>query len=561
MIVKKAGNNVEPISSYKRGVHLGKYVFSNALGERSEAVLKKFIMMFAVFLCALIIFMIWLNTGDEKQGRTNEKTAVVKTAEKPVIVLIIDSLMDVPLKKAVKEGRAPALKFFLENGRYEPEVVSAYPTMSVSIDSTLLTGTYPHIHHVPGLVWYNEKEKRLVNYGSDKKEMVSLGLKQTIKDGMYSLNHRHLSTKTTTIHEDLEKQGKQSASVNGLIYRGNHRHELNIPPPLKRLKLMPEKMSINGPALFSLGRFAQLNPENRDHHIWQRYGVNDKFTAQEVSYLIKKHKLPALTVAYLPDFDRVAHQKGPNNMNGLEKIDEELQRMLSTYNSWSEACQQAVWVIMGDSGQTVIGKDRDKAVIRLHSVFADDRTADIKGPRNQDQLMFAVNDRMAFIYCIEQSMPVKGAVNTLKKDGRIGFAAWKENGWIYADSKQAKEPLRFRPGGRYTDSYGQSWSIGGDFSVLNLSVNGRMLRYGDYPDALARLYSALHSHSGRYVVADAKPGYQFAAEKSPLHLGGGGHGSLYKMDSLAPMIIVGSDEAPKHLRHVDLKEFFIRLTE
>ncbi|MDI5789725.1 alkaline phosphatase family protein [Bacillus licheniformis] len=49
-------------------------------------------------------------------------------------------------------------------------MASAYPTMSVAIDSTLLTGTYPNIHRVPGLVWYNQAEQRIVNYGSDKKK-------------------------------------------------------------------------------------------------------------------------------------------------------------------------------------------------------------------------------------------------------------------------------------------------------------------------------------------------------------------------------------------------------
>ncbi|MDI3411951.1 hypothetical protein QKW52_23655 [Bacillus sonorensis] len=49
-----------------------------------------------------------------------------------------------------------------------------------------------------------------------------------------------------------------------------------------------------------------------------------------------------------------------------------------------------------------------------------------------------------------------------------------------------------------------------DFSVLDLSASGHSLRYGNYPDALARLYGALHSHPGRYIIADAKPGFQFA---------------------------------------------------
>lgn len=95
--------------------------------------------------------------------------------------------MDQPLKKAIQAGRAPALKFFLENGHYEPEVVNAYPTMSVSIDSTLLTGTYPNIHRVPGLVWYDQDEQRIVNYGSDKKKSPHSASNKRSKTGYFLL--------------------------------------------------------------------------------------------------------------------------------------------------------------------------------------------------------------------------------------------------------------------------------------------------------------------------------------------------------------------------------------
>ena len=38
--------------------------------------------------------------------------------------------------------------------------------MSVTIDSTLITGTNPDKHKIPGLVWYNEDEQRIINYGN-----------------------------------------------------------------------------------------------------------------------------------------------------------------------------------------------------------------------------------------------------------------------------------------------------------------------------------------------------------------------------------------------------------
>jgi hypothetical protein len=45
------------------------------------------------------------------------------------------------------------------------------PSMSVTIDSSLLTGTYPDQHKIPGLNWYDEQEKRIVNYGTGFREM------------------------------------------------------------------------------------------------------------------------------------------------------------------------------------------------------------------------------------------------------------------------------------------------------------------------------------------------------------------------------------------------------
>ena len=50
-------------------------------------------------------------------------------------------MMDEPLKKAIQENKAPALEFFLNHGRYNKSLVSSYPTMSVTIDSSLITGT------------------------------------------------------------------------------------------------------------------------------------------------------------------------------------------------------------------------------------------------------------------------------------------------------------------------------------------------------------------------------------------------------------------------------------
>ncbi|MBM7584629.1 putative AlkP superfamily pyrophosphatase or phosphodiesterase [Bacillus pakistanensis] len=92
--------------------------------------------------------------------QTNNKTSP------KIVLLIIDSLMEEPLKKAIQENKASALAFFLNHGRYNNNLVSSYPTMSVTIDSSLITGSYPDKHKIPGLVWYDEGEQRIINYGN-----------------------------------------------------------------------------------------------------------------------------------------------------------------------------------------------------------------------------------------------------------------------------------------------------------------------------------------------------------------------------------------------------------
>ena len=75
-----------------------------------------------------------------------------QSGKKQIIMLLVDTLMDITLQEAIKNGKAPALQFFIENGYKIPNLVSPFPTMSVNVDSTLLTGVYSDQHKVPGLV-------------------------------------------------------------------------------------------------------------------------------------------------------------------------------------------------------------------------------------------------------------------------------------------------------------------------------------------------------------------------------------------------------------------------
>ncbi|WP_340404776.1 alkaline phosphatase family protein [Bacillus smithii] len=520
------------------------------------------IIILILSVTGLIILLFFLFSNNSSNSNFTKVENQVTQSKRPVIFLMIDSLMDEPLQKAMKEKRVPALEFLIQNGQYYPNVVSSYPTMSVTIDSTLLTGTYPDHHNIPGLVWYDEKEKRIVNYGSGKKEIVALGTKQVLKDILYHLNNQHLSKSVTTIHEELEKNKKHSASINGLIYRGDYEQTLDVPKPISFFRLLPKQLKTNGPILFSFGRFSQFDPNNRYNHFWQNVGFNDHFSAQEVKYLIQKKKLPAFTIAYLPSNDHTVHKNGPMAIKGIEKADKQLQNILNSYDSWDEALKKAVWIVMGDSGQSPIGKDKNQSLISLNSLLQNYRISKLGEPiKENDQIVLAVNERMAFIYTLDHNISFSEIASKLKHDSRIGFIAWKENDWIHVANEKAKDTFQFRPNGKFTDPYNQSWTLEGDASILDLAIKENNIQYGNYPDALARLYSSFHSHNGRYLIVDAKPGHEFVSEKSPTHIGGAAHGSLHKQDSLVPMIVVGTDARPQSLRQVDLKDYFLQLTQ
>lgn len=483
--------------------------------------------------------------------------ATVPNNRKPIVLIVVDSLMTEPLQKAIKEGEVPAFSFLIKNGDFYPEFISSYPTMSVTIDSTLLTGTYANHHKIPGLIWFKKDEARMVSYGSGIAEIWDNRVKNVVADSVIHLNETHLSKEVLTIHEQLANAQIQTASINGLLYRGSFQQDLHVPKLLSITDLLPKEIKVKGPMLFSLGALSQYNPENdRYKYVWKRMGVNNEFTANELTYLIEQEKLPAFTLAYLPDADASIHKNGPGDRSEIKKADQALQKLLNSYGSWEEAVEEVTWVVMGDSGQSAIKEEKETALIDLNELLKGYTFLE-RGKENA-QLAIAVNERMAYIYLNDEEIPFSDIVESLKKDERIGFIAWRDeqiNHVVISDDKE----LTFSPNGPYIDEYKQSWRLDGDLSTLDIKDERGILRYHAYPDALARLYGALHSQTGKVIIVDAKPSYEFIEKHSHDHAGGGAHGSLHRVDSVVPLIVSDETERPPSNRLVDVKEWVIGL--
>jgi predicted AlkP superfamily pyrophosphatase or phosphodiesterase len=511
--------------------------------------------IFIVFLSILLIGCS-VHKNNEEQ---NLPIAIQTNNKNPpkVVLLIIDSLMEKPLKQAIQENKAPALAFFLNHGRYNKNLVSSYPTMSVTIDSSLITGTYPDKHKIPGLVWYDEDEQRIINYGNGFFEMAKIGVSQFAEDSLYQFNNVDLSPKVETIHEVLNKRGKRTASINSIIYRGNYEHTLKIPKFLSKTTALPDHYNTSGPKILSVGAFIRQDEKNK--HLVNRIGLNDAFAAHELKYLIEKNKLPEFSIIYFPVNDHVVHRKGPMTTEGIEELDKQLQEVLNVFPNWKNALDNMIWIIIGDSKQSSVKKNKKEALIDLRDALSNYNILKLdETVRNKDELVITANERMAYVYKINEDIPLQDIISRLQTDERIAWIAWKENDMIQVKSEDQNEVFQFKPGGVFRDVYNQTWSIKGNSSVLDLAIdNNNQIKYGDYPDGLARLYGALHSQKGDFLIMDAKPGYEFIGESSPEHTGGGAHGSMHKNDSLTPIIVTGTDKSIDHLRIVDLKEWIL----
>lgn len=519
--------------------------------------IMRFRSIFIIFLSILLMSCSF--NSDNHEVKDNPIAIQMKNQTSPKIVfLTIDSLMDEPLKKAIQENKAPALEFFIKNGQYHKNLISSYPTMSVTIDSSLITGTYPEQHKIPGLVWYDEDEKRIINYGNGWFEILKIGATQFAEDALYQFNNIDLSPQVETLHEVLDKRGKVTASINAIIYRGNYEHTLNIPKIISKPTGLPDQYNTFGPKILSLGAFIRQDENNL--HLLNRLGLNDAFSAQELKYMLENDTLPDFTILYFPGNDNTVHKKGPMTTKGIEEVDKQLQEVLNVFPSWKNALDHIVWIIIGDSEQSKVKRDKENALIDLREVLSDYHILKLnESVSKEDELVITANERMAYIYKISKDISLQDVISKLQKDERIAWIAWKENDMMQVKSGNLDGVFQFKKEGDFKDAYNQTWFIKGNRSILDLTINQNQIEYGDYPDALARLYGALHSHKGDFLIVDAKPGYEFIGESSPQHTGGGAHGSLHKDDSLAPIIVTGTNKSIDHIRIVDLKKWILDL--
>jgi hypothetical protein len=467
---------------------------------------------------------------------------------RPLHLIVIDGWHPGLLQR--EWPRLPTFRFLAEAGQLALDAVSTFPTVTPTALTTLVTGEAPSRHGIRGIMWYHREDDRYVHYWPSPQSLMGGTLPQVLRDIVVNLNGAHLQS-VPTLFERLEGAGLVCGSVNFPVCRGPHLHPGRLPWLLARTAGLPRDLAVRGPRHCYSGDLLRP-PGFRPQGLLSRYGINDRRAIAFARHLIAREQAD-FTLIYLNEHDMRSHHAGPMECGySLRLLDRALSRLLNSYGSWEAAVTRARWILVGDHAQSRVGGFPGYAVDAFQAL------ADLRVPslaqgglyRDGHDLAIAPNDRSALLYLRDQGGRAD-LVARLARWPSVDQIAWKEGDRVVVQKDVGR--LSYSPGGPWRDDYGQTWSLEGDWSVLDLRPLGPgQLGYGGYPDALERLADAL---LGADAVITARAGYEFTAGMT---MGKGNHGSLAEEDSLVPLLSVGVPLPPGPLRTRDVAPAILR---
>ena len=474
---------------------------------------------------------------------------------KKLVLTYVDSLRTDMLRRAIAEERAPTFAALLERGVLIEDCVSSFPSVTPVACSELVTGVGAERHWISGMNWYHRLERRYVEYGSSLEATRAFGVFRALYDLVYNMNLAHLSPEVETLFERLDDAGARTACTPFLIYRGRHRHQVSLEGLMRRAvdatKLKFRHHTWGPGELFYGDLYASREVPCRSTSI---PGTRDGYAACCAAELIKEDGTDFLLLS-LPDNDNYSHRHGPDaSVESIAKADHCFAKLVEAAGDLDAFLEQHALILVADHAQTPVHRGLPLAELlgREWSVLqpSDDRP-------ERAQLAVSPTGRAAHVYLLpgegERAEPAAVAARLTVIEG-VDLVCWLQDadglpqrrvepgpppvgGWAVVE--RGGETLCFRPGGDVADLRGGSWELDGEAAVLAATVADGRLRSEEYPDALARIWSALSApHAGDFVVSLA-PGFEAVDWGGVSHAGGGSHGSLLAGDSLGPLLFVG----------------------
>jgi predicted AlkP superfamily pyrophosphatase or phosphodiesterase len=468
----------------------------------------------------------------------------VSTTKKLVLV-VIDALKPAMLERAIATGRAPALARIRSEGVYVDECAAAFPSVTPVCAATITTGTGPDGHWIPSMNWYHREESRYVEYGSSFSASRQFGVIRSLTDTVYRMNAEHLSPEVQTVFETLDDADVRTAGTTYLIYRGRYHHEVSNETALARIVTSTLfRRTIDGPReLFYADLYASRKTGCRGQ--LGMPGIRDQHTGCVGAYLVENDLFDFMLFS-LPDNDAWSHKNGPHaQVTSIAAADRQLERLMHAAGGPDAFLEDHAVIVTSDHSQAVV-EER----IRLDRAFADFDVATRSAARSAGaEVALSPAQRAAMIYALDpdrREEVIDRAVGAVSELEGVDLILRRRDGEAVVQSERGE--LRFAPGGELEDVRGMSWSVEGELAALGAEVADGRFTSPEYPDALARIWSALSCPTAGDVLLSAAPGYEFVDWGGADHVGGGSHGSLHRSDSLGALLWCGTGPSSRDVR-------------
>jgi hypothetical protein len=482
------------------------------------------------------------------------------TARPPKLVLcVIDAMAPEMLERAIAAGTAPVLERLVADGLYVPDCVAAFPSVTPVCAASIVTGVGQDEHRIPAMNWFHREENRYVEYGSSFRAAQRFGIARQLTDTVYNMNRAHLAAETLTVFESLDDAEVRTAGTTYLMYRGRHRHEPQRDTALTRVASTLMRHPVMGPReLFYADIFASRRTGCRSG--LGMPGVRDRHSGCVSSYLVE-HDLFDFLLLSLPDNDWYSHKKGPEGqIASIAQADLQMARVAEAAGGLDDFLAEHAMIVMADHSQASvtdsIALQDELAELGVLGPVRPARSARgaARAEAVEPRIAVCPSQRAAMVYALHPSErdAMRASVTALAMglEG-VDLAMWLERDahdapreGVIASAEHGE--LRFAPTGAVRDPRGRAWTVEGSLLALGGSIVDGVFHSPDYPDALARVWSALSCPTSGEVLLSAAPGYEFIDWGRQAHVGGGSHGSLHASDSLGALIMSGL-ELPEHV--------------
>ena len=457
-------------------------------------------------------------------------------------LIVVDSLRTDMLLRAVADDLAPNFGALLDRGTLIGDCVSSFPSVTPVACSEIATGLGPEHHHISGMNWYHRAERRYVEYGSSWEATRAFGLFRTLYDTVYNMNMAHLSHEVETVFERLGDVGVRTACTPFLIYRGRRRHELGLEGLMRRVAVAADfRHAVWGPDELFYGelyasRRVPCKPTLRP-------GTRDAYTACVSRELLADDGYDFLLFS-LPDNDHHTHTHGVDAMeDSIVHADRSFGELVDAAGGMDAFLESHAVILMADHAQTDVDRELPIAAAlgaEWHVLAPNSERPELA------ELAVSPTARAAAVYALAEGPRRERILTRVRQRLRdlegVDFVARLENGngpMPEAVVEGGGHELRFQPGSQESDRRDGRWDVEGELSILGLERrDGRMVSE-EYPDGLARLWSALRAPNAGDVMVSLSTGYECVDWGGTSHAGGASHGALLAGDSLGPLVLCG----------------------